>query len=201
MRYFGTHKKILILLGHPDTNSLTGALADAYERGAREAGHTVTRVNIEDLRFDPILHHGYKTIQLIEPDLLKLQDVIKKSDHLVVLYPNWWCTMPALLKGLFDRMWLPGFAFRFPKDKNGHPKVFPQKLLKGKTARVIVCAGTYPLIIWLWFGDYTNEISRGVLQFAGIHNRVTVFGPTETAPAWKRDHWIKKVYRLGTYGK
>lgn len=201
MRYFGEHKKILILLGHPNPNTLSGQLADAYGRGAMEAGHTVKRINVSDLKFDPILHMGYKVIQDLEPDLKMLQEEIKIADHIVIVYPNWWCTMPALLKGLFDRMWLPGFAFRFPKDPQGKTKVLQEKLLKGKTGRVIVCAGTHPLIIWLLFGDFTNEISRGILKFAGIKNRVTVFGPSEKVPPWKYDHWIKKIYRFGAHAK
>ena len=201
MRYFGKHKKILVILGHPDSETLSGELAEAYGRGAREAGHTVTRVNISDLKFDPILHKGYRVIQELEPDLIRVQEQIKEADHIVIIYPNWWCTMPALLKGLFDRMWLPGFAFRFRKDAHGKPKILQEKLLTGKTGRVIVCAGTHPFIIWLLFGDFTNEISRGILKFAGIKNRVTVLGPSEKIPPWKKDHWIKKIYRLGAHAR
>jgi NAD(P)H dehydrogenase (quinone) len=201
MRYFGTHKHVLILLGHPNTDSLCGALADAYGRGAMAAGHSVKRINISDLQFDPILHKGYKVIQELEPDLKMFQAEVAKADHLVIVYPNWWCTMPASLKGLFDRAWLPGFAFRFPKNAQGHASLVPQHLLKGKTARVIITSGTHPWIVWAFMGDFTNEISRAILKFSGIKNRVTSLGPTEHAPAWKYDHWIKKVYRLGTHAR
>lgn len=201
MRYFGTHKKILIMVGHPNEGCLTNAFADRYQKGAEDAGHSVKRINISELTFDPILHKGYKEIQDLEPDLKRVQEEIIKADHLVILYPNWWSSMPALLKGLFDRLWLPGFAFRFPKDVVGHSSLFPQKLLTGRTARVIVCTGSHPWVIWALFGDYTNEISRGILGFAGIKNKVSVFGPSETAPAWKRDYWLKKVYRWGAHAR
>lgn len=201
MRYFGKHKNVLIILGHPNTDTLCGKLADAYGRGAVEAGHSVKRINIADLRFDMNLHKGYKEIQELEPDLKMVQAEVLKADHLVIVYPNWWCTMPALLKGMFDRMWLPGFAFRFPKDAKGHSSLFPQHLLSGKTARVIIASGTHPWIVWAFMGDFTNEISRAILKFAGIKNCVTVFGPSENVPTWKYDHWIKKVYRLGTHAR
>lgn len=201
MYFFSDHrpKKIVILLGHPDASeTFSGQLALLYETSAKKAGHEVRRFNIAEMRFDPILHKGYKVIQELEPDLLKLQQAVTWCDHLVVIYPNWWCTMPALLKGLFDRMWLPGFAFNYRKNKQGTPALGWYKRLKGKTARVIILSGTHPFFIWLFFGDYTNEIRRGILWFAGFKVRATLFGPSEVAPEWKKNEWRRKVARLGT---
>lgn len=189
-------KKILILLGHTDTSSYTAQLANAYEEAARGAGHEVTRMNIGDLHFDPILHMGYKEIQALEPDLEMLQKRIKEADHLVILYPNWWSSMPAILKGLFDRVWLPGFAFNF--DKNTHKVI---QHLRGKTARVIVVSGTMsPLAAWWKYGDYTNEIRHAILEFAGVKTAVSVFGPCERTTKTCRVNWIKNVESLGMRG-
>ncbi len=189
-------KKILVLLGHPDKETYSGEVAERYVTGATEAGHEVKRVNLGELSFDPILHKGYKEIQALEPDLVDLQEKFKWADHIVIVYPNWWTTMPALLKGLFDRFWLPGFAFNFDKETK---KLI--KRLDGKTARVFVLAGTHsPFKTWWKFGDFTNEIQYGILEFAGIKTDVTAFGPCEHVDGVCREGWLKDVEKLARKG-
>jgi len=190
-------KKILVLQGNPDNASFSGEVASAYVRAAKAAGHKVARINIGDLSFDPILHKGYKTIQPLEPDLLGIQKAINGANHVVIIYPNWWCSMPALLKGMFDRMWLPGFAFNFDK----RTKEVTQHL-KGKTARLIILSGSHsPFMLWMKYGDYTNEIARGILGFAGIDVKVTSFGPCERQTEHAHKSWIKKTEMLGSRGE
>lgn len=187
-------KKILVFLGHPDKLSYSGHLADTYERSARTAGHEVERINVSDLQFDPILHMGYKQIQELEPDLIRVQEKINWAEHIVFVYPNWWCSMPAVMKGMFDRMWLPGFAFNFDKVT----KKLIQKL-RGKTSRVIIVAGTHsPLMTWWKFGDFTNELAHGILGFSGIRAKVTAFGPTERVHEQKLSAWSTEVEKLGS---
>ena len=194
-------KKIFILLGNTDRETSAGSFADEYEMGAKEAGHNVHRINIGELSFDPILHKGYKEIQELEPDLLRVQEEIKWADHIVILYPNWWCSMPAILKGMFDRIWLPSFAFNFKKDKEGNRTSKLIKLFKGKSARVIVTTGSHPIMIWFHFGDFTNEIMRGILGFSGISPvRLTTLGPSEGATEKCKEQWRNKVYKLGKRG-
>lgn len=200
MGFFSDHskKKIVILLGHPDSGAtLSREFAEIYRDAAKANGHKVKLFKLGDMDFDPILHKGYKKIQKLEPDLVKLQEALKWCDHFVVIYPNWWCTMPALLKGMFDRMWLPGFAFGFYKSgMMGHFNMWKRNM-RGKTARVFVLSGTQPFIIWLLFGDYTNEIKRGILWFAGFTTRVSHFGPTEKTPPWLLNSWRRKIAKLG----
>jgi len=204
MRFFADHtpKKICLLLGHPDTTqTISSEMALLYETAAKQAGHEVKRFNLGELQFDPILHKGYKTIQELEPDLKELQAAIVWADHFLIIYPNWWCTMPALLKGMFDRMWLPGFCFNMRKHKDGTPAMGWKKRMKGKTARVIVLSGSPPWMIWLFFGDYTNEIKMGILWFAGFKTKVSHFGPTDHAPEWLLNKWRRKVWQLGHWGE
>ncbi len=186
-------KKVFILLGHPDKDTLNGTLASEYERGAIERGHEVRRQNLGDMQFDPILHKGYKEVQELEPDLKMFQENVLWCDHFVIFYPSWWSTMPAILKGLFDRTWLPGFAYTF--IAGGY---MWKGLLKGRSASVFITADTQPLIQYLIFGDTTNELKKGILWFSGLSPvRVRKFGYLKHLGEWRRNMIKRKVYNFG----
>ncbi len=190
-------KKIFILLGHPETDSLNGTLASEYERGAIEGGHEVRRQDIGEMVFDPILHKGYRVKQELEPDLISFQENVKWCDHFVIFYPTWFSTMPALLKGVFDRAWLPGFAYHFRENGLGW-----KRLLSGRSARMFVTSDTIPFILRIVFGDTTNEMRKGILWFAGFSPiRLTKFGYLKHFGMWRRNNMKRKVYRLGKRAK
>lgn len=194
-------KKIFILLGHPDRSGMCGSLTDAYENAARGADHEVQRMNIGDMRFDPVLHKGYRAIQECEPDLKRFQELVHWADHFVVVYPVWWVGMPAILKGLFDRAWLPGSAFRYIKTKTGERTIFWHRLFRGKTARIIMTSGTHPLLVRFLPGNVNAQLRWGILWFAGFKVRTDWFGPAENVPEDKKTRWIARVKSLGQKGK
>lgn len=101
--------------------------------------------------------------------------------------------MPALLKGMFDRMWLPGFAFKF------HPSgLWWDGLLKDKTSRVFVTSDANPWFTRIIFGDTTNEIRKGILWFSGIKVRVKKVGPVKKISEDKKQRWYKKFSKWGS---
>ena len=69
-------KNILVIVGHPDTNSFCNSLAAAYIDGASTAGAEVRKLQLGELKFDPVLWKGYKKIQELEPDLVKAQELV-----------------------------------------------------------------------------------------------------------------------------
>src|SRR3989344_9528905 len=193
-------EKILVLLGHPDKSGMCGALADAYEAGAREAGHDVARLNIGEMQFDPILHRGYRERQDLEPDLTRFQELVTAADHFVVVYPVWWVGMPAILKGLFDRVWLPGSAFRYIKLANGRRSMFWHRLFRGKTARIIMTSGTHPFLVRFLPGNVNAQLRWGILWFAGFSVRTTWFGPAENVPESRKTRWLARGSSLRRRG-
>jgi len=189
---------ILIIFGNTKTKSFGKALVDSYEKGARAGVHNVRRINLRDLKFDPILWEGLDKPQKLEQGLVEAQKSISWADHLVFEYPNWWMVAPAILKGFIDRTFTSGFAFRYVEGK-----LMPEKLLKGKSARLLVTMDLPPMGYWLMFGSPGHKMmKRGVLKFCGIKPvRISSFGSLRKSSDEKKAKWLMEVERLGRKAK
>ena len=187
-------KRILVILGHPDAGSLCGAIAKAYVDGARTAGAEIRELKLGELDFDPVLWRGYNEIQELEPDLVKAQALIKWANHLVIVYPNWWGSMPGLLKGFFDRVFLPGFAFKYRENSS-----LWDKLLTGRTAHLMVTMDTPSWYnLWVFRRPGFNQMKRTILEFCGIKVRkISEFAPVKGSAEKQRERWLAKA---GEYG-
>jgi putative NADPH-quinone reductase len=187
-------KKILVIDGNPDKESLCAALAESYTAGAEATGNEVSLLHLGELQFSPVLQHGYRKRTDMEPDLEHALQLLLEADHIVMVYPIWWATEPALLKGFIDRIFLPGKVFR---EKANSP--FPEKLLTGKTARLIV---TMDAPLWYNRLAYRDAgivaLKNGILKFCGVSPvRVTKFGQVKYSSEAKRKQWIEVVKQLG----
>jgi len=189
--------KILVILGHPDNESYNAALAGAYARGAKGSGHEVREIRVADLKFDPILHKGYREVQELEPDLKKCQEDIRWAEHVVFVFPTWWASFPALFKGFIDRVILPGFAFKFRRNSP-----VPERLLRGRSARLITTMGGPSLVYTLlWFSPGVNALKKAFLALCGVSPvRVTRIDRMSSASPQRLTAWIKKVEELGQRG-
>lgn len=187
-------RNILIINGHPDNKSYCAALANKYRKGAELSGADCKLINLTELKFSPILKYGYRKRTDLEPDLIEARKLILEAKHLVFVYPNWWGTIPALLKGFIDRVFLPGFAFEY-QEKSPLPK----KLLKGKTARLIVTTDTpswYYSLVYRKPGH--NSMKKSILHFCGVKPvKITSLGPVKNSTDTKRKNWLQQIEKLG----
>jgi putative NADPH-quinone reductase len=187
-------KKILIILGHPVKDTFSGQLFENYKQGALSSGAEVKELILRDLKFELNFSSGYRGDQELEPDLVKAQELITWAEHLVLIYPNWWSTFPALLKGFIDRTFLPGFAFKYRKGS-----LLWDKLLTGRSARLIITMDTPPWYYWLVYRrPGHNAMKRGILEFCGIRPvKITTIGSLKISSEQKRQQWLDKVKALG----
>ncbi|WP_044871765.1 NAD(P)H-dependent oxidoreductase [Pseudomonas sp. LFM046] len=191
----GDGKRVLLILGTPKGGSLCHALGEAFAQGARSEGHVVRQLKLGEMQFDPVLRQGYDQSQSLEPDLLEAQRQIHWAEHLVFVYPVWWGGLPALLKGFFDRVFLPGFAFRY----RGQSQAW-DKLLTGRTADLLVTLDTPPWYFrWIYGAPAHRQMVRTILGFCGIKTRrLTEFSPVRPSSEEQRQTWLRKAELLGT---
>lgn len=185
-------KKIVVILGHPDSDSFCASLAEEYVQSAEHAGNEVQYFKLGEIEFDPVLRFGYKQRQNLEPGLEAIKNAILWSNHLVFVYPVWWGSVPALLKGMFDRVFLPGFAFKYRDNSQ-----FWDKLLAGRSAHAIATMDTPPWYFrWVYSRPAHNQMRKTILEFTGIKPvKITSFGPVRYASESKRQGWLEKVRR------
>lgn len=192
-------KKILAILGHTSDQGFSGKFFSDYVSGAREAGNEVREVKLGEIDFDPILWKGYREIQELEPDLQKAQEDILWADHILIVFPNWWGSFPAILKGFFDRIILPGFGYKFSSPRS----LFWKKLLKGRTARIIIAMDS-PVWYYSWFLGRPGEkvVRKCLLEFCGISPvRTTKIGPLKRMDEKDILRKREKIKQLGRRGK
>jgi putative NADPH-quinone reductase len=187
-------KKILVILGQPQRQSFGAALAQAYAEGARNSGAEVKELYLGDLKFDPAGAMIRSSPPELESDLVKAQDAIKWAEHLVFVYPIWWGTIPALLKGFIERVFLPGFAVNF---RDNSP--LWDRLLTGRSARLIVTLNTPSWIYrWVYGRPGHNTMKKTILEFCGVKPvRITEVGPVKNSTDARRQKWIAQVRALG----
>lgn len=192
-------KRIAIIQGHPDATEVHYGhhLMAAYARGAASAGHETRLIEVAKLGF-PLLpgkqewEHG-----ATPPAIAAAQQTIAWAEHLVICYPLWLGGMPAILKGFFEQVARPGFAFASP-DSGQRWK----KLLKGKRARIVVTMGMPALIYRWYFGAHSlKSLERSILGFVGIGPiRSTLIGMIEQPDNSRRERWLQTLAELGRKG-
>lgn len=186
-------RKIFIWVAHPNSDSLCGGIADAYQAGVEEKGGIVRRINLADMRFSDEFT-GYSKARALEPDLLAWQEAIAWADHIMVAHPYWWGAMPARAKAVLDRALSPGFAFKYHSRD-----VSWDKLLTGRTADAIITSDTPPLIDTLLYRSPARRVIRNqVLGFCGVNaKKVIQLGSVKLASAKKIDSWLGRARRMG----
>jgi len=189
-------RKITVIDGHPDGSPkrFCRALVSAYTDGASSKGHEVTILRVSDARFTLLSSEAEYNSEIESDDIRDAQEAIRWADHLVIFYPLWLGTMPALLKGYLEQIFRPGFGF-----DNSEGAQWPKQALKGRTARVVVTMGMPEAAYrWYYFAHSLKSLERNILKFCGISPvRDTVLGMVDTVSSETRLEWLDDMQSLG----
>ncbi len=139
--------RVLVIYCHPRPDSFGAALRDAAVRGLTSAGHSVEVRDLYAEGFDPVLSEHQRGVYFDESENARgLEDhvaAVRRAEGLVLVYPTWWFGMPAMLKGWFDRVWVPGVAFQL-----GGAKVLQPLLTNIRRIGVVTTYGSPWWLLW-----------------------------------------------------
>jgi len=188
--------QVLLIYCHPGPDSFSAALRDAALDGLTAAGHSVELRDLYAERFDPVLSpHQRGAYFDAAGNALGLEDhvaALRRVDGLVLIYPTWWFGMPAMLKGWFDRIWLPGVAFQL-----GGPKLLRPLLTAIRRIGVVTTYGSPWWLLW-WVGWPDRlVVRRGLRPLCAPGCRVHWIGLTRMdvdSPA-RRGRFLARVKR------
>ncbi len=189
-------KRIVLLDGHPAQESLSKALTLRYANYARKGGHEVRIHHLSEYDFDMDFEFSkYSDAKTLEPDLEQFIADLKWANHFFLCTPMWWGGLPAKLKGLIDRSFLPGSVFdtRVKKGK------MPKPMLKDITGRIIITSDTPGWIMNLMYRNaLINQLKGQVLGFIGITpTKITWCAGAGSADKKKIDQWLGEIEKLG----
>ncbi len=193
-------KRLFVLNGHPGATSLCRALAECYAAAAEAAGHEVRLTHLSDLDFDMDYGlGGYDNRKPLEPCLDEVLQTLEWCERITVVSPLWWGGLPAKLKGLLDRVLVPGRTF---DTRNLNWYGMPKPLLTGRTGRVIMTSDTPRWFLRMAYGSaIIRQLKGQIFHFVGFKPlRVTWFAGASDPTEKQVKSWLRAVEELGTSG-
>ncbi len=184
---------ILLVLAHPEPDSLNGALHRFMHERLAASGHSVRTSDLYAMRWKPALDAddfpARDTAGRFDPSLESLrafeagtqtadiaaeQQKLLWADAVIVQFPLWWYSMPAILKGWFERIYAYGFAYGVGEHSDTHwGDRFGEGTLAGKRAMVVTTTGGWashyaPRGINGPMDDLLFPIQHGILYYPGF---------------------------------
>ena len=157
----------LIVTSHPNQDAHSHRVADQLAQGIISTGHhTVEKADLAAEGFDPRFtlndHQLFNGQGVATPDVLAEQQRLDRADALLLVYPVYWWSFPAQLKGWIDRVFIAGWAF---DDEDG-------RLVKrlGHLPVHLVAIGAADTRTFLrrgYFASMRNQIDNGIFDFCG----------------------------------
>ena len=120
--------RALVVYCHPVEGSFSSALRDAAVRGLTASGHTVDLIDLAARGFDPVMAaeewQAHSTADAPPPDGLSDDiELVRNAEVIVFVYPTWWSSVPAQLKGWVERVMVPGTAYRLDERNRVRPNL------------------------------------------------------------------------------
>jgi len=158
----------LIIYAHPNKEGHCGVILKQVKTILQKKNYQV--LDLYYMEYDPVVRQNEitKDAGIIPTRETKVFHKMIKNSKLIFIYPNWWGSMPAILKGFIDRTLTNKFAYEFKGQR-------PIGLLKNKA--VVFTTNGSPLFLLKLLGNRPKKaIKKDILGFCGIKPKVVQFG-------------------------
>ncbi len=116
---------VLVVTAHPRPESLTGRVTQKVTEGLTHAGHGYEILDLYAENFNPLVYPAdepdYRNPDKVYSEQVMVEmERIRKHDAIIFVFPVWWHSIPAILKGYIDRVFNYGFAYgpaKLPVEK------------------------------------------------------------------------------------
>ncbi|SFB29243.1 Putative NADPH-quinone reductase (modulator of drug activity B) [Lentibacillus halodurans] len=184
--------RILTVVTHPREDSLTFKVAKRFVEGLKDAGHETETLDLYRSNFDPMLWEKDEpkwssNEQSFSSEVEIEMERLKKADALAFVFPLWWWSMPAMLKGYIDRVWNYGFAYG--PNKLDHRHVLWLSLAGAPIERFT--KRKYDEMMEHYF-------NVGLADYCGISSSKfqLLYETIDPKPGYMED-WLNQSYQLG----
>ncbi|MGV8150629.1 MAG: NAD(P)H-dependent oxidoreductase [Candidatus Woesearchaeota archaeon] len=203
--------KILVIYAHPDSQGHCSRILSEVKMHLDEKGLDYEVLDLYAMKYDPILTekeiYGAKVKELSDINKV-MQEKITKSDKLIFIYPVWWNSMPAILKGFFDRVFTSGFAFKYKPVIPSKLRAYlllryafvtkfdygmPIPLLRGKKAIVFLTTGSPKIAFFINGNRFKTAIRRDILGFFGIKTKIYHIDNCRVLNEYQKNKIVKTV--------
>lgn len=187
-----------IVFNHPNENSYCNAILNAVTKGLQQANHEIDLMHLDNDGFNPTMSKSdlkaFVEHQPIDPQVIDYNERLKKTDHLIFIFPIWWDLMPALTKGFIDRVLSPGVVY------DHHPRGFGLvPLLKNLKSITIITTMNKPKIMYsLLIGNLIRKaMLKSVFKTMGYKNLNWIsFTSVKSVSQQKREKWLKDIEKI-----
>jgi NAD(P)H dehydrogenase (quinone) len=180
---------ILLIYSYPNHEGLNYAIRETVEKNLSDQ-HKVDIIDLYQENFNPLLtfDHEHRRRDLMNDQETQVyRDKIERADFIIFIFPIWWSSMPAILKGFIDRVFAKGFAYYYKG-------LFPVPMLKNKKAWIINTHDSPVLYANFIQKDYGRILSKQILKMCGISTyKHTSLSYIRASSQEKRQKFLDKI--------
>lgn len=169
--------KTLIVYNHPHEGSFCSAIREAVENGLKTGNHEYKVIDLDKDGFDPVMRSkdlkafvtagriGEDGLEEVDPLVLRYMKMMRWAEQIVMIFPIWWMTTPAMTKGFIDKVIFPGIVYKMEGGK------LISMLSSLKQVTIITTMNTPSEVYHDVFGNpLEGSLIKGTFNQIGIHD-------------------------------